>query len=326
MSEMRDESWRLTRRRYLELGALGAAAAPLLGSSAVAAPASGATTTERKRALRFAHLTDIHLQPERAAVAGTAQCLHHVQGLADPPGLIVTGGDSVFDVFEVDQARTDLLGKLWADSLKAECSLPVRSCIGNHDIRPWTAGDAVGAAAKSWATDLLHIERRYYGFDQAGWRFLVLDTVQPEGGDYVGYIDPEQRDWLETELRALAGSRPVVIVSHISILTVTGLVVDQKRYILGAHHVPGAQMLRDSTSLHYLLREHSNVKLCLSGHMHLLDRCEADGVTYICGGAVCANWWQGRRQKLDEGYGLVDLYDDGSFDYAYTTYGWKAQA
>jgi 3',5'-cyclic AMP phosphodiesterase CpdA len=326
MSDMREESWRLTRRKYLELGALGAAAAPLLGSSASAAPAASATGPERKRVLRFAHLTDIHLQPERAAAAGTAACLHHVQGLADPPGLIVTGGDTVFDVFEVDQARTDLLGKLWADTLKGECSLPVRSCIGNHDIRPWTAGDAVGAAAKSWASDLLHLERRYYGFDQAGWRFLVLDSVQPEGEGYVGYIDAEQRDWLEGELNQLASARPVVIVSHISILTVTPLLADQERYVEGEHRIAGAVMLRDSTSLHYLLREHPNVKLCLSGHMHLLDRCEADGVTYICGGAVSANWWQGRRQKLDEGYGLVDLYDDGSFDYAYTTYGWKAQA
>jgi hypothetical protein len=60
--------------------------------------------------------------------------------------------------------------------------------------------------------------------------------------------------------------------------------------------------------------------------MHLLDRCETDGIAYICGGAVCANWWEGRRQKIDEGYGLVDLYDDGSFEYAYTPFGWKAVA
>jgi 3',5'-cyclic AMP phosphodiesterase CpdA len=240
--------------------------------------------------------------------------------------LIVTGGDTVMDVFEVDQARTDLLGKLWANTLKAECSLPVRSCIGNHDIRPWTAGEEAGASAKVWATDLLHLERRYYGFDHSGWRFLVLDTVQPGGNGYVGYLDDEQRAWLEGELRGLAGSRPIVIVSHISILTVTTLVMDNERYILGAHHVPGALMLRDAASLHYLLREHPNVKLCLSGHMHLLDRCEVDGVTYICGGAVSANWWKGRRQKLDEGYGLVDLYDDGSFVYAYTTFGWQPVA
>jgi 3',5'-cyclic AMP phosphodiesterase CpdA len=202
----------------------------------------------------------------------------------------------------------------------------VRSCIGNHDIRPWTVGDAVGAAAKAWATDLLHLERRYYGFGQNGWRFLVLDSVQPETGGYVGYIDPEQRAWLEAELKQLAASTPVAVVSHISILTVTTFLMDRERYVDGAHQIPGGVMMRDATSLHTLLREHPNVKLCLSGHMHLLDRCEMDGVTYICGGAVSANWWQGRRQKLDEGYGLVDLYDDGSFDYAYTTFGWKAGA
>ena len=92
----------------------------------------------------------------------------------------------------------------------------------------------------------------------------------------------------------------------------------------GDHVLSDAYMMRDGTAMHFLLREHPNVKLCLSGHMHLCDRCEIDGITYICGGAVCANWWKGIRQKVQEGYGLVDLYDDGSFDYAYCTYGWKA--
>jgi Icc protein len=86
----------------------------------------------------------------------------------------------------------------------------------------------------------------------------------------------------------------------------------------------GSLIMRDGTAIHNILREHANVKLCLSGHMHLCDRCEIDGVTYICGGAVCANWWKGVRQKVHEGYGLVDLYDDGSFRYAYTQYGWIA--
>ena len=31
-------------------------------------------------------------------------------------------------------------------------------------------------------------------------------------------------------------------------------------------------------------------------------------------------------KKLDEGYGLAEFYDDGSFDYAYTPFGWKAEA
>jgi Icc protein len=294
---------------------------PSASAQTAAAPAS-----PQKRALRFAHLTDLHLQPERAAAAGTAACFKHVQAQAEPPALIITGGDTVMDVFEVDQARTDLLGKLWGDTVKAECSLPVRSCIGNHDVRPWTDADATGGAGKQWAADFLRLDRRYYGFDQGGWRFLVLDTVQPNNRTYAGFIDEEQRDWLEGELKTLAGARPVVVISHIPILSLTTLTFQADPYSRGEVRVSDTMTLRDGTAIHYLLRQHENVKLCLSGHTHLCDRCELDGVTYICGGAVCGRWWQGLHQEVAEGYGLVDLFDDGSFNYAYTPYGWQAQA
>jgi 3',5'-cyclic AMP phosphodiesterase CpdA len=311
----------LSRRRCLQLGALGAMAAPL---AARAAP-STTTDSRRKRVVRFAHLTDLHIQPELAAAAGTAKCLQHVQSLEDPAELIVTGGDVVMDVFEADAARSDLLARLWKSTLSAECSLPVRSAIGNHDIRPW-GPDPTGMAAKRWALDLLGINARYYAFDQAGWRFIILDTVQPDGDGYSAFLDDEQRSWLEGELDALAGSRPVAVVSHIPILSVTTFTYprDDDGVVDGAIQVPDSWMLRDARSVHGLLRRQGNVKLCLSGHMHLADRCEIDGVTYICGGAVSANWWEGPLEGVDEGYGLVDLYDDGSFDYAYTSYGWDA--
>ncbi len=322
MSDAPRDSWLISRRHCLELGALGALAAPLAGRSTAAPTAASAG---RKRVLRFAHLTDVHVQPELDAAAGTVKCLHHAQSLDDPAELIITGGDTVFDVFAVDQARTDLLADLWRRTLKSECSLPVRAVIGNHDIRPWDGADSVGGGGKAWAVDFLGLEKRYYAFDQAGWRFLVLDTVQPRDDGYTGKLDPEQRTWLDSELAQLAGAKPVVIVSHIPILSVTTLISDDERVVDGEIRVPGSWMLEDGQSVHSLLREHPNVKLCLSGHMHLLDRCEMDGVTYICGGAVSANWWKGQRQKVDEGYGLVDLYDNGHFEYAYTPFGWDAK-
>jgi hypothetical protein len=39
---------------------------------------------------------------------------------------------------------------------------------------------------------------------------------------------------------------------------------------------------------------------------------------------VSASWWKGNHQKVDEGYGVVDLFDDGSFEHAYVPYGWDA--
>jgi hypothetical protein len=60
--------------------------------------------------------------------------------------------------------------------------------------------------------------------------------------------------------------------------------------------------------------------------MHLNDRCDVDGISYICGGAVCGDWWRGNRVRSVEGYGLVDLYSDGTFDYSYQPFGWEVRA
>jgi hypothetical protein len=54
-----------------------------------------------------------------------------------------------------------------------------------------------------------------------------------------------------------------------------------------------------------------------------VDRAEYNGVTYICDGAVCGAWWKGNHAECDEGYGVFDLFDDGTFAHRYITYGWQ---
>jgi hypothetical protein len=79
-----------------------------------------------------------------------------------------------------------------------------------------------------------------------------------------------------------------------------------------------------------LLAASGKVRLCLSGHMHLLDRVEVDGVTFVCGGAVSGGWWRGPHEpketaaRCPNGYGLVTLRPDGSFTHEYRDFGWKA--
>ena len=73
-----------------------------------------------------------------------------------------------------------------------------------------------------------------------------------------------------------------------------------------------------------LFRKH-NVRLCLSGHMHMIDRVAFRGITFICDGAVSGNWWKGAHLEFPEGYGVIDLYADGTFEHQYVTYGWVAE-
>lgn len=312
---------RLSRRQVLRGAACGALAAPLAFGNAVAAAATAEKVS--RRVLRLAHLTDVHVQPERHAAEGLAQCLRHVHALADPAQLVITGGDAVMDSFKAAPERSQLLVELWRDVLQRECRLPVRHCLGNHDHRPWAPRTPGEVAGKQWAMDMYDLDAPYYAFDQAGWRFIVLDSVLPDGDHYTSGLDPAQRQWLETQLRGKPPEQPAVVVSHIPVISVTPLTHGDKRTPEDVHQIAGPTMHLDGASLHHLFRAH-NVRLCLSGHIHLHDRCEVDGVTYICDGAVSAKWWNGEFHRVDEGYGLVDLYDDGRFDYAYTPYGWQA--
>ncbi|MBN2212382.1 MAG: hypothetical protein JW709_13370, partial [Sedimentisphaerales bacterium] len=74
-----------------------------------------------------------------------------------------------------------------------------------------------------------------------------------------------------------------------------------------------------------LFDRYPQVKLCLSGHLHVLDRVRRGATEYICGGSVCGSWWLGDMYGCDEGYGLVDLFEDGRFDYRYCPFGWQVE-
>ncbi|MDB5023833.1 MAG: metallophosphoesterase [Mucilaginibacter sp.] len=69
-----------------------------------------------------------------------------------------------------------------------------------------------------------------------------------------------------------------------------------------------------------LFNRHSNVRLCLSGHIHLWDKVVYNKLTYICGGAVSGAWWEGNKRETAPGYGLIDLYADGTFEENYINY------
>lgn len=319
---------RMGRRRFLKTAGVAAAALPMAawpagGQTLDPAPAQPAAGTPR----RIAHLTDVHLQPELDGEAGFVACLHHMQENAKPD-LVLFGGDQLFDVADCDAARRDQLSALWQRVLRSELSLPHRAAIGNHDIPEMKKLVEAGAdpdAAKSWPCELLGLERRYYGFDQSSWRILVLDSVAIGGRHgYAGRIDEAQFEWLSRELAA-AADRPVMILSHIPIVSVVGF-FDGDRTSGGDWDVPSSYVHIDANRLHELFVSARNVRLCLSGHAHQFDRCLFDGITYGCHGAVCGNWWKGTYKHTPAGYATIDLFADGNFDIHYTDYGWQARS
>jgi len=313
----------MQRRRFLQT----AAAASCAATGAAALPPAAASPAVRS--IRLAHLTDVHVQPELAAEKGFAACLRHVQDRSDPPEMILFGGDCVMDVFAQGAERCRTVAGSWRRVLAAECSLPSVSAIGNHDVWGWnkprsgTSGDEAGWG-KRWAEELLGLDRRYHSRDLGGWHLVVLDSTFPRGDEYVARLDDEQFDWLAAELATTPITTPVVVLSHIPIFSAASF-LDGQNERSGDWQVPGAWMHIDLRRIKDLFLRHPQVKLCLSGHLHLVDEVRYNGVTYVCNGAVSGAWWKGDHQECRPGYGLVDLHADGSFSCGYEVFGWSAE-
>ena len=174
---------------------------------------------------------------------------------------------------------------------------------------------------KKWAMEVLGLPHPYRSFDRAGWHFIVLDSTFPQNDSYTAKLDDEQFEWLQAELQRTPATTHVLVLSHMPILSVCAY-IDGNNEKTGNWVIPGDWVHIDARRIVNLFHRHLNVKLCLSGHMHQYDRADYDGVTYICSGAVCGNWWNTRTPQYYQtqpGYLMLDLYEDGTFESKYIT-------
>lgn len=251
-----------------------------------------------------------------------SKALTAVNDLVDKPDLLLTGGDQIMDALATDRSRAQAQWEVFLKTLRDCNGLPVEHCIGNHDV----CGSEIGVdevSGKRLAMDVLGLSSRYRSFDRAGWHFVVLDSTYPIGGSYVAKLDEEQFEWLREDLAGTPPDVPVLVLSHMPILAACAYFHGNNESS-GNWHVPGAWVHIDARRIKDTFREFPNVRVCLSGHIHLVDRVEYLGVTYLCNGAVCGSWWNGCFQECAPGYAIVDLYDDGSFNCEYREWGWLA--
>jgi 3',5'-cyclic AMP phosphodiesterase CpdA len=285
----------------------------------------------REGSVRVAHLTDFHVQPEDGAPRGFAMCLQHVQ--ERKPDLIFNTGDCVMNALHVDRARNQQQWDVWNNGLKNELSIPIRHGLGNHDIWGWakaeskTTGKEAGWG-KKWAMDELGLERAYYAFDLGGWRIIMLDScIASTDGIWEARLDDAQFDWLKGELQST--QRPIMIGSHVPIISAAVLLDFGKA--AGTEQYPALAHRRshmDVRKLGQLFVRHPQVKLCISGHLHQIDRLDYRGVTYLTNPAVCGGWWTHNHMDIvppgfGAGYTMIDLHADGTFNFDYIDYGWR---
>lgn len=273
----------------------------------------------KSQALRIAHLTDIHLKNQFDAPTRFTRCLHHMQQQSPRVDLVLNGGDIVFDMNKENIGTISEQWKLYKSVWAGECSLPVNYCLGNHDIW-WNEDDRSQVLyGKEYSMEQIGLQKPYHSFTKGGWKFIILDSVHLDIDNtwYIGKLGDEQFAWLENELKATDPSMPVLVMSHIPILTATNLVDDD---VVNKWVMLGGDMHTDVAKIIKLFYKHPNVKLCLSGHIHLREKLVYNNVTYICNGAVSGAWWEGNKHETAPGYGLIDLYTDGSFEENYINY------
>jgi len=216
--------------------------------------------------------------------------------------------------------------KTWKRTMKDNCSLPVVSCIGNHDVWGWNRHSRRARLdrlfGKRLAMDQLGLRSRFFSFNRAGWHFIILDSAHPYGGYYKAKLDEEQIDWLIEDLNRTSRRKKICVLSHIPIICFCSF-FDGYNEKSGDWRVPGAWMHTDARRIKNIFLKHKNVKLCLSGHIHMHDQVEYLGVKYLCNGAVCGKWWDGAYHEFPPAFVIVDLYDDGSSESEFITYNWK---
>ncbi|WP_443946299.1 metallophosphoesterase family protein [Pedobacter sp. AW1-32] len=276
-------------------------------------------TAPEKPVLRVAHLTDVHLKDEFGAPDKLVRCLHHVQQQNPKVDLILNGGDIVFDMNKENLSAIDKQWNLWNKIIQNECSLPIQYCLGNHDIW-WNENTKTDTFyGKRYSMNKLKLNTPYYSFEQKGWKFIILDSVHLDIDQtwYIGKLGDEQFNWLKTTLEHTPKDMPVMVMSHIPILTALLMIEDN---IVNRWEMLGGDMHTDTAKIINLFYHHKNVKLCLSGHLHMQDQVVYNNVNYLCNGAVSGAWWEGNRRETAPGYGLVDLYADGSFSSKYVNY------
>ena len=313
-----------TRRDLLKKATL-AGAIGLLPGLALADGKKGKST--RKRLVRIAHFTDAHVNSTGAGSKWLGKALEHVNSIADAPSTILFGGDMVFDGTMVSK---DQMAAQWVEfhaTLRNNNSIPVKYCLGNHDIWGWGSTQVDPREpeyGKQWARDTLQMDHTHYSYDESGWHFIVLDSISKFRHGYIGKLGSEQLDWLDRDLAAHA-DKPTFIMSHIPLLSACTTFFGNSEVDGNKWHVPGTLMHIDARHTKDLFLKHPNVKLCVSGHIHMVDRVDYNGVSYLCDGAVSGNWWKGNFQETPPGYSLIDLYDDGTWRRDYIKYGWSPE-
>ncbi len=270
--------------------------------------------SEKNESFTFAFLTDIHLKPEMNAPKGFQMAIDKVNELN--PDFVITGGDLVFDAMRGNQARCDSLFSLYKE-MSAGFHMPVYNCMGNHDLFAIYAESPETSDHPDYKYGMYerYIGKTYYSFNHKGWHFIVLNSLDvTENKRYTGVFSESELQWLKEDLAKVDTLTPIVITSHIPMITARAQVTGSE----------GKGNVGNSAAVLEMLENYKNI-LILQGHIHWKEYGNVnDRIQYITGGSIAGNGWKGRRHNTKEGFVLVTVKGN-DFNWDYIDHGWEAE-
>jgi len=302
--------------KHLSLSLFTISLSVLLGLSACVH--SPEVKKEETPLFTFAFLTDIHLQPERNAIAGFSKAIELVNELN--PDFVITGGDLIYDALGQGYGRADSLYVLY-DSMQQLFNMPVYNTIGNHELFGLYEKSGVSPEHPEFGKKIYEnrITSRYYSFDHQGWHFVVVDAIgTTPARRYFGEIDSTQISWINEDLASLDSTVPIVMISHIP-LTTTFVPYFFRNQIESDSGI----IVTNSKAVIDLFDEH-NLLLVLQGHTHILEDVFVDNIHFVTGGAVSGRWWRGPNLGTEEGFLLVSVYPE-TYRWEYIDMLWEVQ-
>lgn len=303
-----------SRRRFL--GALAAGGAAL--ATGCAGP-GGAWLTSRPSAarLRLVFYTDVHARADRGVPAALLRAARAIN--AEGAELVLGGGDLIHGGFESSAAE---MTPRWAVYRIMQVAIkgPHHAAIGNHDLVAAMPADGTPASADPRAVyrERLGLARTYYAFDAGGYHIVMLDSIEVIGGElgYRGFIGAEQMAWLKADLAALDPAVPIVVVTHLPLLTAFFAASEG-----GTIAAPANRVIVNNAEVLEAFRDH-NLVLVLQGHLHVSELLRWRGTTFITGGAICGAWWGGAYFGTEPGFNVITLTGN-DVAWRYVTYDWR---
>lgn len=234
-----------------------------------------------------------------------------VAALGDTPVFGVGNGDLMFDDLALFPEYERAVERM---------EVPFFQVVGNHDLNFDSP-----AHRNSYRTFRDHFGPGYYAFDRGDVHYVVLNNVYWPGQDgfgrdtdsYLGHVPDRQLFWLANDLATVSPDQPVVVLTHIPMLST----LYERR---GTDRPSPRDMTVNRTALYRMLEPFAEAHI-ITGHTHENEHRDHANVHEHVVGAACGAWWTGpvSRDGTPPGYAIYEI-DGTDFSWRYQSTGYGA--